>query len=326
MDYLGITDCFLNEYPDYKHDIMNFNEYLKLQWNNSLSDEALRFLLQGIDVEFILRSLIYNVETLKKYKSKTTAKRYTTVIGQFFNYIRRNTDIENPGLYDAISYNRLREKAYMKRMISYIDKCSVLAGVVEQDALSSDKVEVILKWADEQFEKREWEDGTKFKKAMAAVGIKMMLLYGITYRELRKIRWDAYDELYGNIVINGFHLRLPSRLSVQLKQMKYFITVNEITNNENLLFTDRSGQAWADITSYSGIPDYLDALIGVTSVTSIVKYGISQLLKAGLSDSIIKKMTGASEKLIQGCILHEDYERDRIVNNKLVTVELYYEF
>ena len=61
-------------------------------------------------------------------------------------------------------------------------------------------------------------------------------------------------------------------------------------------------------------------------MTSIVKYGISQLLKAGLSDSIIKKMTGASEKLIQGCILHEDYERDRIVNNKLVTVELYYEF
>lgn len=326
MDYLCITDCFLEEYPDYKHDIINFNEYLKLQWNNSLSDDALRFLLQGIDVEFILKSLIYNVETLKKYKSKTTAKRYATVIGQFFNYIRRNTDIENPGLYDAISYNRLRENAYMKRMVSYIDGCSSLAGIVEQDVLNQDKVEVILKWSDEQFRECRWEDGTKFRKAMAAIGIKMMLLYGITYRELRKIRWDAYDELYGNIVINGFHLRLPYRLSVQLKQMKYFVKKNEIINNENLLFTDSSGQAWADITSYSGIPDYLGALIGVTSVTSIVKYGISQLLKAGLSDSIIKKMTGASEKLIQGCILHEDSELNRIINNKLVTVELYYEF
>ena len=326
MDYLCITDCFLEEYPDYKHDIINFNEYLKLQWNNSLSDDALRFLLQGIDVEFILKSLIYNVETLKKYKSKTTAKRYATVIGQFFNYIRRNTDIENPGLYDAISYNRLRENAYMKRMVSYIDGCSSLAGIVEQDVLNQDKVEVILKWSDEQFRECRWEDGTKFRKAMAAIGIKMMLLYGITYRELRKIRWDAYDELYGNIVINGFHLRLPYRLSVQLKQMKYIVKKNEIINNENLLFTDSSGKAWADITSYSGIPDYLGALIGVTSVTSIVKYGISQLLKAGLSDSIIKKMTGASEKLIQGCILHEDSELNRIINNKLVTVELYYEF
>ena len=57
-----------------------------------------------------------------------------------------------------------------------------------------------------------------------------------------------------------------------------------------------------------------------------MKYGISQLLKAGLSDSIIKKMTGASEKLIQGCILREDSEWNRIINNKLVTVELYYEF
>lgn len=188
MDYLCITDCFLEEYPDYKHDIINFNEYLKLQWNNSLSDDALRFLLQGINVEFILKSLIYNVETLKKYKSKTTAKRYATVIGQFFNYIRRNTDIENPGLYDAISYNRLRENAYMKRMVSYIDGCSALAGIVEQDVLNQDKVEVILKWSDEQFRECRWEDGTKFRKAMAAIGIKMMLLYGITYRELRKIR------------------------------------------------------------------------------------------------------------------------------------------
>ena len=60
-----------------------------------------------------------------------------------------------------------------------------------------------MKWSDEQFRECRWEDGTKFRKAMAAIGIKMMLLYGITYRELRKIRWDAYDELYGNIVING---------------------------------------------------------------------------------------------------------------------------
>ena len=102
MNYLSVTDNFLKEYPDYKHDVINFNEYLKLQWKNSLSDEALRFLLQGLDVEFILKSLVYNVEILKKYKSKTTAKRYATVIGQFFNYIRRTTDIENQGLYVVV--------------------------------------------------------------------------------------------------------------------------------------------------------------------------------------------------------------------------------
>ena len=83
---------------------------------------------------------------------------------------------------------------------------------------------------------------------------------------------------------------------------------------------------WNDITSSSGIPDYIGALIGITSVTSIVKYGISQLLKAGLSDSFIKKMTGASEKIIQGCLLHEDNELRLIINAKILMADWYYEF
>ena len=55
-------------------------------------------------------------------------------------------------------------------------------------------------------------------------------------------------------------------------------------------------------------------------------YGIGQLLKAGLSDSVIKKITGASDKLIQGCLLTEDDELKKIINNKIVMAELYYEF
>ncbi len=326
MNYINITQEFLKEYPDYKHDVVNFNEYLEMQWKNSLADETLRFLLQGLNVEFILESLIYNVEEVKKYKSKTTAKRYATVVGQLFNYIRKTTDIQNPQLYDAISYNRLRENTYMRRMMSYIDASDMLAGIVEQEALRQSEVEKVLKWIDEQFEERQWEDSTKFRKAMAAIGMKMMLLYGITYRELRKIKWNDYDELYGYITVNDFELRLPPKLSVQMKQMRQYIKESKIENQQDFLFIDGSGQPWADVTSYSGIPDYLGALLGTTSVTSIIKYGIRQLLKEGLSDSIIKKMTGASEKLIQGCLLQEDTELKRVINNKISAVELYYEF
>ena len=58
MDYLKITEEFSIKYPDYKNDVSNFNEYLEKQWKNSLSDANLRFLLQGLDVEFLLNSLI----------------------------------------------------------------------------------------------------------------------------------------------------------------------------------------------------------------------------------------------------------------------------
>lgn len=326
MDYKDITNNFIKEYPDYKSDVVNFSEYMEVNWRNSLSGDQLRILLQGIDVDFILKSLIYNVETVKRYKSKTKAKRYATVIGQFFNYIRKTTDIVNPDLYDAISYNRSRDNSYMQQMMVYIDRCEMLAGIVEQEPLTSTEVEKILIWANEQFLSPKWEDATSFRKAMAAIGIKMMMLYGITYRELRKMKWNDYNEMYDCVTVNGFELRLPLKLSLQLRNIKDYIFKKEIVNKDNLVFADFQGEAWNDMTSSSGIPDYMGALIGITSVTSIVKYGISQLLKAGLSDSVIKKMTGASEKVIQGCLLHEDNELKQIINTKILMADQYYEF
>lgn len=326
MDFNDIINDFIEKYPDYKSDVINFSEYVEKYWENSLSGDPLRILLKGIDVDFILKSLIYNVETIKRYKSKTKAKRYATVIGQFFNYVRKTTDIGNSDLYNAISYNRLRENSYMQQMMSYIDKCEMLAGIVEQEPLTSTEAEIMLKWANEQLTAHEWEDSTSFRKAMAAIGIKMMMLYGITYRELRKMKWSDYDEIYACIMVNEFELRLPLKLSIQLKNMKKFVFNRKIINDENLLFADFQGESWNDITSSSGIPDYMGALIGITSVTSIVKYGISQLLKAGLSDSVIKKVTGASEKLIQGCLLHEDNELKQIINTKVLMADWYYEF
>ena len=326
MNYKEITENYVREYSDYKSDIANFSEYIEADWKNSLSGDQLRILLQGIDVDFILKSLIYNVEVVKRYKSKTKAKRYATVIGQFFNYIRKTTDIVNPDLYDAISYNRLRENSYMQQMMAYIDKCEMLAGIVEQEPLTSTEAEKILIWTNEQFIAQEWEDATSFRKAVAAIGIKMMMLYGITYRELRKIKWNDYNEMYNCITVNGFELRLPLKLSIQLRNIKKFVFDKKIINGKNLIFAGFQGEAWNDITSSSGIPDYMGTLIGITSVTSIVKYGISQLLKAGLSDSIIKKMTGASEKIIQGCLLQEDNELKQIINAKILMADWYYEF
>ena len=235
-------------------------------------------------------------------------------------------DNVNPDLYDAISYNRSRENSYMQQMMAYIDKCEMLAGIVEQEPLTSTEAEKVLIWANEQFTAREWEDATSFRKAVAAIGIKMMMLYGITYRELRKMKWDDYNEVYDCITVNGFELRLPLKLSIQLRNIKDFVFDKKIVNKEKLMFAGFRGEAWNDITSSSGIPDYMGMLIGITSVTSVVKYGISQLLKAGLSDSVIKKMTGASEKVIQGCLLQEDNELKQIINTKVLMADWYYEF
>lgn len=335
MDYLKIAKEFSEKYPDYKNDVWNFTDYLEKQWKNSLSDANVRFLLQGLNVEFLLDSLIYNVEERKIYKRKNAAKKYATVIGLFFNYIRKNTDIDNPTLFESISYSRLRENAYMKRMMAYINECDKLQGTIELEGVGRSEAEKVLRWSDEQLkDDKRWYsdietkeiDETAFRKAMAALGMKMMLIYGFTYRELRKIKRNQYDSIRNTIIINGFEIRLPINLGIQMKRMKDFLNMNEIRNEKGFLFTNAQGEEWGEITSASGISDMLGSLIESTSVTSIVKYGISQLLKAGLNDSIIKQITGASDTLIRGCIVHEDEDIERIINNKLVNVELYYQF
>lgn len=335
MDYLKIAEEFSGKYPDYKNDVWNFTEYLEKQWKNSLSDANIRFLLQGLNVEFLLDSLIYNVEERRIYKRKNAAKKYATVIGLFFNYIRKNTDIENPTLFESISYNRLRENAYMKRMMAYITECDKLQGSIELEGIGRSEAEKVLRWSDDQLEgERKWYsdietreiDETAFRKAMAALGMKMMLIYGFTYRELRKIKMDQYDSTRNTIIVNGFEIRLPINMGIQMKRMKDFLDENEIRNEQGFLFTNAQGEAWGENTSASGISDWLSPLIESTSVTSIVKYGISQLLKTGLNDSIIKQLTGASDTLIKGCIVHDNEDIGRIINIKLVNVELYDRF
>ena len=89
MDYKDITNSFIKEYPDYKSDVRNFSEYLEKYWENSLSGDPLRILLKGIDVEFILKSLVYNVENVKRYKTKTKAKRYATGSALYYKEHRK---------------------------------------------------------------------------------------------------------------------------------------------------------------------------------------------------------------------------------------------
>lgn len=335
MDYIRIVEEFSEKYPDYRNDIANFNVYLKRQWENSLSDTNIWFLIQGLNVEFLLDSLIFNVEERKIYKRKNTAKKYATVIRLFFNYIHKNTDIDNPTFFSDISYNGLHDNTYMQKMIAYINNCDLLQGTIELEGIGRTEAEKVLRWSDNQLEdEKKWYsdinakkvDESAFRKAMAALGMKMILIYGLTYRELRKIKVDQYDSMKNIIAINGFELRLPINTGIQMKRMKGFLDENSIKNSEGYFFINIQGEQWGTNTSTSGIPDYLVLITGSASVTGLVKYGILQLVKIGINETIIEKLTGAKKTLITGCVVSKDEEITQIINKKLVDIDLYHCF
>lgn len=322
MDYKTISEKFIQRYPDYKSDINNFSEYLNVYWRDSLSNDLFRILVKGMDIEFVLQSLVYNVEEIKRYKTKSKARRYSVVIGQFLKYIFESVCITNSELYNMIVGDK-SQKSYMKYMTSYINRCDMLKGITQNGPLLPTQAEDLIEWCNEQFNKQEWDSETGFKKAMAVIALKMMMLYGITYRELRKIKWEHYDDYYGLIVINGFNLRLPPELSLQMQRIKQFTLDRDIRNSDGLIFTSISGEEWGKTTSSSGLSDYVKTVIGDSSLSSVVKYGILQLIKAGVNSDEITKLTGAQNNFIESCIDPSDKDIFILVNRAVVSSDIY---
>lgn len=322
MNYKTISDNFIQKYPDYISDINNFSEYLNVYWKNSLSDELFRILVKGMDIEFVLQSLVYNVEEIKRYKTKSKARRYSVVIGQFLKYVFESTDITNSELYDMIVGDK-SQKSYMKYMTSYINRYDMLKGITQSEPLLPAQAKDLLNWCNKQFDEQEWDSEIGFKKVMAAIALKMMMLYGITYRELKKIKWEKYDDYYGLISINGFELRLPPELSLQMQKIKQFISDRDIVNSDGLIFTSISGEEWGKTTSSSGLSDYLKTVIGDTSLSSVVKYGILQLIKAGVNLAEITKLTGVQSNFIESCIDPADKDIFLLVNRAAVNSDIY---
>jgi len=136
-------------------------------------------------------------------------------------------------------------------MMAYINECDKLQGTIELEGVGRSEAEKVLRWSDDQLkDDKIWYsdieakeiDETAFRKAMAALGMKMMLIYGFTYRELRKIKRNQYDSTRNTIMINGLEIRLPINLGIQMKRMRDFLNVNEIRNEQGFFLQMHKGK------------------------------------------------------------------------------------
>lgn len=251
--------------------------------------------------------------------------KYSRKILETMEYIGQNSDINNRVLYESILNTNKSETMYIKRVTEYISQCEKLKEIEKAGALNHEEAKRVLIWCNDQIN-TEWNNELAYRKAIASLGMKLMMIFGITYRELRKIKHEQINTLKGTLFINGFNLRLPMGLSVQINRLIKFQNKNGLDNKQYSLLVNLNGKPWGGGTSSSGMPEYVSAIVGNRGLSSLIKYGIGQMSKTGINDSVIKKLTGASDKLLSGCILVDDEEWNRMLNNKIVTVELYYDF
>ena len=325
MDIVTLKERFLAEHPEYTNDIGNFFNYFETQVAGvSICNDIV---LKGVRVEDIIKSLTYYVE-IGQITKKEPARKYTSAIAQWFEFLFENSDIENTDLKNALGAPSSRKSSYLFKCKTYISDCDQLKEKEPSSPLDDDQVNKLLDWSAKSIEAgiNAPDKDLAFKRMAAALCIKLMLFTGVTYRVIRELEFKDYNEDEGTLAINGYPIRLPLRFTCELRAYKHICEARRFDLENGYLFVTADGAQWGDKTSSSGIPTFLDSQLNITSVNSIVKYGIQQLLAQSVSDSIILKLTGARKELLDDCIDPKRQSNDTLfsyLNSKLVSEPIY---
>lgn len=306
--------------PGYKNDVKNFIDYLgEDNFYNKL-------IIGGMTTNEIIKSL-QSLNKKEVIKTKNTASKYMHAIGRLFFYILKNSDIKNTDLFNEIDSKH--ENSYSKICHDYINSCETLSGNKIYPALNATQVDKLVKWCDEEISKMLESKGEinyriGFKRMTVALCVKVMLLTGITYRVARFLKFSALDEVRNCITIEGFTFRMPLKLSEQFIKYKRFCYNKGLDVEHGYLFVNEKGEQWGKITSASSGPQFFETVIGQNDFTGIIKYGITQLLLAGVDSKIIMQITDAKEAIINDCIdcLTEN-EKYTYINSKICVTEIY---
>lgn len=321
-----LKEKFLENNGDYSNDVKNFINYFDSEvGKGSFYSE---FTIGGMNTKVIIKSLEFNIEN-EIIKRKSVAKKYISAIGQLFEFILENSDIKNINLKNELGAPSSRKNSYTGQCMMFINNCNLLQDIAPNSALNSEDVDILLNWCNYQCEHmKNYKIITEleFKRIAAGICIKLMLLTGITYRVARSLSFKALDIPLNIITINDYRIRLPLNLSIEFREYKQICYKMKFNTEEGFLFVDYDGNQWGEKTPASGIPNFLNTVLGTTSITSIIKYGIKQLMLQDISDSVILKLTGASTNILNDCLQKENeesYDWFTYINSKIVRTDAY---
>lgn len=320
-----LKESFLLNNNDYRNDVENFIKYLDTQEHGASFHN--KFTLAGMSTKGILESLHYYVN-IGQFKKKETARKYMSAIGQLFEYILANTNIENTDLKSQLGAPSNRVDSYVGQYSDYINNCDDLLEKEPNSMLCNNEVISLLQWCNDEIDKSLYDtidsnERIGFKRLVAAMCIKLMLFLGITYRVARAITFSDLDIERGTIQINNFLIRLPMGMQRQFSTYKKYFAEKGYNVDSGYLFVNIEGEQWGEKTSASSMPTFLKTQLGQTSITSVIKYGVKQLVMSGMSDNIIIKLTGISREILNDCLEPENKDVFIYINEKIIKTPIY---
>ena len=314
-------DEMIEDFNNYVPELKNFKSYL-LSDSQGINTK----LLGGIRTEHIIESIDYNIAH-NGYTSKSIASKYAIAIAQFYRYAIDEMWFANNDLLAQINSYRLSESSYYNMIGNYIRNNPKLSNKAVKSPCTNTEINDIIITIDSYFREHANNiESMSFSKVSSMLAIKLMILTGAKYSVIRDLKFDHLKLDENTITIQKYTIRLPVNLSLQFR-IFYKLRKNVLNLSSKYLFCNQDSSQWHK-SIYSGIADFLSVTILRMDTTGISKYGITNLLKAGVSIVEIENLTGAKGDLIRGCMpidLESDIDKEnRLMNMKLASSEHYY--
>ena len=314
-------DEMIEDFNNYVPELKNFKSYL-LSDSQGINTK----LLGGIRTEHIIESIDYNIAH-NGYTSKSIASKYAIAIAQFYRYAIDQMWFANNDLLAQINSYRLSESSYYNMIGNYIRNNPKLSNKAVKSPCTNTEINDIIITIDSYFREHANNiESMSFSKVSSMLAIKLMILTGAKYSVIRDLKFDHLKLDENTITIQKYTIRLPVNLSLQFR-IFYKLRKNVLNLSSKYLFCNQDSSQWHK-SIYSGIADFLSVTILRMDTTGISKYGITNLLKAGVSIVEIEKKKKKKGDLIRGCMpidLESDIDKEnRLMNMKLASSEHYY--
>lgn len=298
---------------NYKHDLDNFFDYMRIikSWTNN--DK----IFNAVDTDCIVDSIKFNIKNAS-YNSKSIARHYSVAISEFFLFAIKEGYIKNTDFYNELVGKRLDNKSYYNRVNLYISEEKRLREKESNKVFSKEHIDLLIDECNYYFKNK--KNYVNLNELGACICIKLMILIGIKYTVARKLK---YDDFYaGCLYIKDYKIHLPLTLKEQINIYKF--SVEKILNKKPyMMFIDNNGESWGKNTGT--VAYQVSKILGTTSTTGISKFGISNLLEADISDSVIAEITNAGKDFIKDCIDQKnELNKELYINSRISKIDYFY--
>ena len=292
----------------YKKKIYIFYEYLETVL--LAKDVNYIGILMQMTLERLMDSVRYYVETCN-VKYMATADTYITVLKLFFDFISEEYGWSNK-YFESNYLNKELKNAYENKT-----KELHLCTAKQVEPIKEDKILELLQICDCKIDNVNIEravsgkNNGEYSGYISSLIVKLMVIYGCKNASINDLIDDDYNNDLNKIRINGFSVRLPDKLAMQMK--KYWDLRKKLLRDikTKRLFVDPINPSKKiDNTKMFHV---LKEVLGSNQATSVAKYSIIQMIKKDVPAHIIKKFTGYSDGVFEYCQSWVDEEKGTLM-------------